>query len=255
MMAAAPRIAVRTGTPPAVMSPRIFQRNISTRSHEPSKAPKIAPTRPYGVRPCVIRSATNPQTAAIRTSTTRFSRFIQTPPPRVTARLPASCRWRPSSTDFWRRRDAGVTAAPTLPSPQRGRGYSGLRSGDNQEMPQLGGKARAQLPDSAFAYIDSGGRRRLPINDEAHVRNALSRFNQTAFEDEAARDRARTRLLKAAKKFGIVPIGFMTGQLRSQTTVAMRTLPTGVVTFLLADIADSTGLVRTLGDGYGGLLA
>src|SRR2546421_13015415 len=81
-------------------------------------------------------------------------------------------------------------------------------------MPELDGKARAQLPDSAFAYIDSRGRRRLPIDDEAHVRNPLARFNQTSFEDEAARDRARTRLLKAAKKYGIVPIGFMTGQLQ-----------------------------------------
>ena len=85
-------------------------------------------------------------------------------------------------------------------------------------MPQLSQKTRDSLPDSAFAYIDSSGRRRLPINDEAHVRNALSRFNQTTFEDGAARDRARTRLLKAAKKYGIVPVGFMTGQLRSQST-------------------------------------
>jgi class 3 adenylate cyclase len=87
-------------------------------------------------------------------------------------------------------------------------------------MPQLDGKSRAQLPDSAFAYVDSRGRRRLPINDEAHVRNALARFNQTSFEDEASRDRVRTRLLKAAKKYGIVPIGFMTGQLRSQSRQA-----------------------------------
>ncbi len=87
-------------------------------------------------------------------------------------------------------------------------------------MPELGRKARAQLPDSAFAYIDSSGRRRLPINDEAHVRNALARFNQVRFEDEAMRDRARTRLLRAAKKYGIVPLGFMTGQLRSQSRQA-----------------------------------
>jgi len=60
----------------------------------------------------------------------------------------------------------------------------------------------------------------LPINDGAHVRNALARFNQTQFEDAAARDRARTRLLKAAKKYGIVPIGFMTGQLKSQSRQA-----------------------------------
>ncbi len=87
-------------------------------------------------------------------------------------------------------------------------------------MPELGRQARDQLPDGAFAYIDSSGHRRLPINDEAHVRNALARFNQVRFEDEAARERARTRLLRAAKKYGIVPLGFMTGQLRSQSRQA-----------------------------------
>jgi class 3 adenylate cyclase len=142
-------------------------------------------------------------------------------------------------------------------------------------MTQLSQNARDLLPDSAFAYVDSRGQRRLPINDEAHVRNALSRFNQTTFEDEAARDRARTKLLKAAKKYGIVPVGFMTGQLRSQSSATerlaveneqmrgeigaraseVRTLPTGSVTFLLADIADSTRLVASLGDGYGAVLA
>src|SRR5260370_25522559 len=83
-----------------------------------------------------------------------------------------------------------------------------------QAMTYLDAKARARLANSAFAYIDSHGRRRLPINDEAHVRNALSRFNQTTFEDEAARDRARTRLLNAAQKYGIVPFGFITRQLQ-----------------------------------------
>ena len=87
-------------------------------------------------------------------------------------------------------------------------------------MSQLDASKRAKLPDSAFAYVDSRGRRRLPINDESHVRNALARFNQVTFEDEAARDRARKRLLVAAKKFGIVPIGFMTGQIESRTSEA-----------------------------------
>ncbi len=130
-------------------------------------------------------------------------------------------------------------------------------------MTYLDAKTRARLPNSAFAYVDSRGRRRLPINDEAHVRNALSRFNQTTFEDEAARDRARTRLLNAAKKYRIVPVGFITGQLQSvrirgeveARASEVRTLPTGVVTFLLTDIEDSTGLVRHLGDRYSGFLA
>ncbi len=83
-------------------------------------------------------------------------------------------------------------------------------------MPELSARKRASLPNRAFAYVDSRGRRRLPINDAVHVRNALARFNQVAFENDAARERARKRLLNAAKKYGIVPIGFITGQLESE---------------------------------------
>jgi class 3 adenylate cyclase len=83
-------------------------------------------------------------------------------------------------------------------------------------MSRLKAKKRARLPDRAFAYVDAGGRRRLPIHDKAHVRNALARFNQVAFEDDAARERARTRLLNAAKKYRIVPVGFITGQLQAE---------------------------------------
>jgi class 3 adenylate cyclase len=129
-------------------------------------------------------------------------------------------------------------------------------------MPQLDARARSGLPNTAFAYVDSKGRRRLPIHDESHVRNALARFEQVKFEDDEAREQARKRLLSAAKRYGIVPIGFITGQLaterlegesRGRAAIA-RDLPTGQVTFLLADIEDSTGLLRRLGDGYGDLL-
>jgi len=119
-------------------------------------------------------------------------------------------------------------------------------------MAQLDAKNRTKLPDSAFAYVDSRGARRLPIHDEAHVRNALARFSRVAFEDEPARERARTRLLKAAKRHGILPIGFITGQLRAKGPSA---LPSGSVTFLLADVEDSTGHLRRMGDGYASLLA
>jgi class 3 adenylate cyclase len=87
-------------------------------------------------------------------------------------------------------------------------------------MSQLSAKDRKKLPKSAFAYVDSRGRRRLPIHDESHVRNALARFAKVAFEDEAALERARKKLLGAAKKYGIVPIGFMTGQLQAQMSAA-----------------------------------
>ena len=121
-------------------------------------------------------------------------------------------------------------------------------------MPTLSATARARLPDSAFAYIDSQGRRRLPINDVSHVRNALARFNQVDFEDDAARERARERLLRAAKKHGIVPLGFFDGQLRKARGANVRSLPRGTVTFLLTDIEGSTRLLERLGDDYTGLL-
>ena len=120
-------------------------------------------------------------------------------------------------------------------------------------MARLKDSERAKLPDSAFAYIDSRGRRRLPIHDEAHLRNALARFGRVSFESDGARERARKRLLIAAKKFGIVPVGFITGELESARSPGAP-LPAGYVTFLLTDIEGSTSLLRQLGDGYAGLL-
>lgn len=129
-------------------------------------------------------------------------------------------------------------------------------------MPPLDSGARARLPDSSFAYIDSSGRRRLPINDASHVRNALARFEQVGFEDDAARERARQRLLRAAKRFGIVPLGFFDGQLRKERlegqikarAIDVAKLPRGTVTFLLTDIEGSTRLLERLGDAYVDLL-
>jgi class 3 adenylate cyclase len=114
-------------------------------------------------------------------------------------------------------------------------------------MSDLRQSERAKLPDSAFAYIDSSGKRRLPIHDESHVRNALARFNRVLFEDDAARDRARTKLLKAAKRYGIVPVGFIDGQIRPK-------LPTGQLTLLFADIEASSRHLAELEDRYGPML-
>jgi class 3 adenylate cyclase len=121
---------------------------------------------------------------------------------------------------------------------------------------------RAKLPATAFAYVDAAGRRRLPIHDASHVRNALSRFDQTVFEDDAAREKARQRLLAAAKRYGIVPIGFFDGQLRKERLQAetrgratdVASLPRGTVTFLMTDMEGSTKLLRALGDRYARLL-
>ena len=126
-------------------------------------------------------------------------------------------------------------------------------------MGAVSASARSRLPDSAFAYVDSRGERRLPIHDAAHVRNALARFEQVGFENDAARARARERLLRAAKRHGIVPLGFFDGQLRKERETKarasdMRRWPRGTVTFLLTDIEGSTALLQRLGDRYAAVL-
>jgi class 3 adenylate cyclase len=95
--------------------------------------------------------------------------------------------------------------------------------------------------------------------DAAHVRNALARFDQVAFESDAAREQARVRLLRAAKRFRIVPVGFINSQLRTErrlggTAAGTVELPTGFVTLLMTDIEGSTPLLHRLGDRYEGLL-
>jgi class 3 adenylate cyclase len=122
-------------------------------------------------------------------------------------------------------------------------------------MAQLDAAARAALPDTAFAYVDSRGERRLPINDEAHVRNALSRFGQVKFESDAAKDRAFEKLVKAAVEHGIAPIGFLASRLReARASDDTAELPSGQVTLMLTDIEASTHLVEVMGPDYGSLL-
>lgn len=129
-------------------------------------------------------------------------------------------------------------------------------------MSFLSASARARLPDTSFAYVDSQGRRRLPIHDASHVRNALARFEQVAYESDEARERARQRLLRAARKHGIVPLGFFDGQLRMEREQgrtlaragALRSLPRGMVTFVLTDIEGSTRLLQKLDAAYARLL-
>ena len=70
-------------------------------------------------------------------------------------------------------------------------------------MAELDTAARDRLRDASFAYIDRSGERHLPINDPAHIRNAVARFSQTDFEDHAAKVRAARRIVAAAGRYGI----------------------------------------------------
>jgi hypothetical protein len=70
-------------------------------------------------------------------------------------------------------------------------------------MATLDTKDREKLRASQFAYVDKKGEEHLPINDASHVRNAIARFNQTEFESQAAKERARKKILTAAKRFDV----------------------------------------------------
>jgi hypothetical protein len=70
-------------------------------------------------------------------------------------------------------------------------------------MAELDAADRDKLRKTQFAYVDSKGEGHLPIPDESHVRNAMARFNQTDFESAAAKERARKKIVAAAKKHGI----------------------------------------------------
>ncbi len=70
-------------------------------------------------------------------------------------------------------------------------------------MAELDARDRDKLRKSQFAYVDKDGEGHLPLNDESHVRNAMARFNQTDFESNAAKERARRKIVRAARRHGI----------------------------------------------------
>ena len=57
---------------------------------------------------------------------------------------------------------------------------------------------RARTPQFAFPE-----EQKEPLNDAAHVRNAIARFNQVKGVTDAERDAAWKRILSAAKKLGV----------------------------------------------------
>ncbi len=139
--------------------------------------------------------------------------------------------------------------------PVSGSNVARRTGGDRVPLPsmaRLRPMERSALADRAFAYVDSEGNRRLPIHDASHVRNALARFGQVQFESDTAREKARTRLLKAAQRHRIVPVGFIASELDAarRASAADAPLPTGFVTLLMTDVEGSTQLVQRIGAGF-----
>jgi hypothetical protein len=59
---------------------------------------------------------------------------------------------------------------------------------------------RNRLPDSVYAFP---GKRKEPLTDAAHVRNAVSRFDQVQDVTDAEREEAFANIKKAAEHYGV----------------------------------------------------
>jgi hypothetical protein len=70
-------------------------------------------------------------------------------------------------------------------------------------MPELSTQDREDLRKNQFAYVDADGGEHLPIHDESHVRNAVSRFSQTDFASDVKKRQAAEKILRAAERHGI----------------------------------------------------
>lgn len=67
-------------------------------------------------------------------------------------------------------------------------------------MAKLDSEDREALGDARYAFPRQ---RKEPIEDAAHVRNAIARFDQVEGVSDADRDEAWKRIVAAAKKFGV----------------------------------------------------
>jgi hypothetical protein len=65
---------------------------------------------------------------------------------------------------------------------------------------ELSSSARDRLPDSVYAFP---GKRKEPLTDASHVRNALARFDQVKDVTRAEREQAYANIVKAAKHYGV----------------------------------------------------
>jgi len=67
-------------------------------------------------------------------------------------------------------------------------------------MSKLDQAQRDKISDSHYAFPKE---EKEPLNDAAHVRNAVARFNQVKGVSDSERDEAWKRIKSAAKKFGV----------------------------------------------------
>ncbi len=69
-----------------------------------------------------------------------------------------------------------------------------------EEQGQLDAEDRNELPDSAYAFPD---KRKEPLTDASHVRNAIARFNQVEDVSDAEREQAFANIERAASHYDV----------------------------------------------------
>ena len=67
-------------------------------------------------------------------------------------------------------------------------------------MAKLNAEKRKDIPATKYAFPKE---RKEPLENAAHVRNAIARFNQVEGVSEAEKDAAWKRIKAAAKKFNV----------------------------------------------------
>ena len=67
-------------------------------------------------------------------------------------------------------------------------------------MSKLSTEDRKEIPATEYAFPKE---KKEPLENAAHVRNAIARFNQVEGVSEAEKDAAWKRIKAAAKKFGV----------------------------------------------------
>jgi len=65
---------------------------------------------------------------------------------------------------------------------------------------ELDAEQRNDLPDSVFAFPD---KRKEPLTDASHLRNAIARFDQVEDVTDTEREQAFANIQKAARHYGV----------------------------------------------------
>jgi hypothetical protein len=76
----------------------------------------------------------------------------------------------------------------------------GCRMSSEKQKQGMSTAEKDRLDSAQFAFPKE---RKEPLNDAAHVRNAIARFDQVKDVSDAERDEAWKRIVRAADRFGV----------------------------------------------------